>query len=210
MLPTLDNYEILLLILYTTFARNKTKSGEKIMEAKEAIELYNQKYSRGVLNALAPKVYMLRDTEEGSLVLTDQSRKIPSREEWELMKIIIDDFYGMANDQDIKNHNDEMVISPVTQSQPKEKKKHKYSKGFVYFIKADNGLIKIGKTKDLNKRLDHFTAKLPYRLDLIHSIKTDDTQELEEYFHNKFSKKRKRGEWFELDDKDIREVKNFG
>lgn len=69
---------------------------------------------------------------------------------------------------------------------------------YVYFLKADNGLIKIGKTKDINNRITQLNPKLPYDLKLLHTIKTNYPYKLEGFLHKIFSDKRKKGEWFDL------------
>jgi len=79
--------------------------------------------------------------------------------------------------------------------------------GYVYLLRADNGLIKIGKTKSLKNRLDHFTVKLPYELHLIGVVKSERYGEIERELHDRFHNKRKRGEWFDLSEKDIEAIK---
>jgi len=48
---------------------------------------------------------------------------------------------------------------------------------------------------------------MPYKPVLLHSIKTNNMPVCESFFHNKFSTKRLRGEWFELSEDDIEEMK---
>ena len=81
--------------------------------------------------------------------------------------------------------------------------------GWVYVIQADNGLYKIGKTKDWDGRLNHFTVKLPYELVFIMRIETEDRHELESFLHEQYSDKRIRGEWFRLDDDDIEVLRHL-
>ena len=92
---------------------------------------------------------------------------------------------------------------------PAEKPKPKREKetGYVYLLYADNGLIKIGKTKSLQQRLDHFTAKLPYELRLVGTIKSERYGEIEAELHRLFHDKRKRGEWFDLSEEDLESIK---
>lgn len=82
-------------------------------------------------------------------------------------------------------------------------------KGFVYFIKEDYaGRIKIGKTKDINQRLDTFNVKLPFNVTLIHVIESNNYHYTEKLFHILFQLKRVNGEWFELNDGDINWIKS--
>ncbi|MBI3933230.1 MAG: GIY-YIG nuclease family protein [Acidobacteria bacterium] len=74
--------------------------------------------------------------------------------------------------------------------------------GIVYLLKM--GLhYKIGKTKDFEKRLDQIRLLLPEPVEVIHKIETDDPDGIEVYWHNRFSGKRKKGEWFSLSDEDV-------
>jgi Meiotically Up-regulated Gene 113 (MUG113) protein len=74
--------------------------------------------------------------------------------------------------------------------------------GYVYLIKF-NDYYKIGRSNDIDRRFGEIKTKLPEKQELIHVIKTDDTQGIEKYWHQRFSQKRKGGEWFKLDNKDV-------
>lgn len=80
-------------------------------------------------------------------------------------------------------------------------------KGFVYILKADNGFTKIGKTTNPEKRIFHFTTRMPLELKLECLIESEDYNELERELHERFSDKRTRGEWFELSEDDIETIK---
>lgn len=75
--------------------------------------------------------------------------------------------------------------------------------GYVYLLKADNGLYKIGRSKSLDARIKQLGLILPYELELALVIETIDTTKLEQELHDHFADKRKRGEWFELDESDL-------
>lgn len=78
---------------------------------------------------------------------------------------------------------------------------------YVYFLTADNGFTKIGRTKNLDERIHHFTTKLPYKLEETLILKTPNSSGLESTLHKRFESKRKRGEWFLLTDDDIELIK---
>lgn len=80
--------------------------------------------------------------------------------------------------------------------------------GFIYFLRADNGLYKIGKTKVLDRRIKQLGIKLPYKLELIHAVGTDEMHYIEKDYHRRYAQKRIRGEWFALTDEDIVQIKN--
>lgn len=110
------------------------------------------------------------------------------------------------NKETLREYLDEM--NEEVENENKEVKRRKRVKGYVYLLKADNGLTKIGMTKELGQRMTHFTTKLPYGIEMIATIKTNDYRELESVLHDKFSKVRKNGEWFDLSDSDIEYVKS--
>ena len=81
---------------------------------------------------------------------------------------------------------------------------------YVYFLTADNGLTKIGRTSSLSSRMHHFTTKLPYKLTESLILETEDSPKLEAELHSHFANKRVRGEWFTLNDEDILLASSLG
>lgn len=97
-------------------------------------------------------------------------------------------------------------------SQPSIREKPKKTKtAYVYLIRAENGLIKIGKTIDLDKRLEGISGMSPEPLELIYSIKTTiaKVNKLEAQLHYTFNNSRSHGEWFDLSVSDIEYVKKL-
>lgn len=90
--------------------------------------------------------------------------------------------------------------------------------GWVYVIKdADiSGYCKIGKTRQPYNRMKAFGVKLPIRTELIHVIKCDNCDAAEVVIHRRYDQYRKRGEWFDLPEsvvkelKQVHEIKNKG
>ena len=79
--------------------------------------------------------------------------------------------------------------------------------GYVYLIRM-NIDYKIGISKQPQKRLVEFT-KLPYPIEKICVEKVLDYKKVEKDLHEKFSAKRKRGEWFLLSKKDVDYIKKY-
>jgi Meiotically Up-regulated Gene 113 (MUG113) protein len=80
--------------------------------------------------------------------------------------------------------------------------------GEVYLFKSGK-YYKIGKTNDTVRRGSELRIQLPEKMDLIHSIKTDDPSGIEAYWHRRFEAKRLNGEWFDLNSSDIKIFKRW-
>ena len=82
--------------------------------------------------------------------------------------------------------------------------------GEVYLIKhGKHNEYKIGKSNDTVRRAKELGTQMPQRLDLIHSILTDDPSGVEAYWHRRFKDKNTNGEWFSLSADDIKAFKRW-
>ncbi|MEW6208252.1 MAG: GIY-YIG nuclease family protein [Acidobacteriota bacterium] len=79
--------------------------------------------------------------------------------------------------------------------------------GYVYFVKSENGKVKIGKTANLEERVRTLKRQIPFALSLEHSFKTRDMKAVERMFHEKFAENRLEGEWFDLPDEILESLK---
>lgn len=79
--------------------------------------------------------------------------------------------------------------------------------GVVYLLKA-GPFYKIGKATDFAKRLSQIKLQLPYPVEVIHRIASDDISATERYWHRKFAHQRAHGEWFTLNDAELAEFKS--
>jgi hypothetical protein len=73
----------------------------------------------------------------------------------------------------------------------------------VYILKTGKNLYKIGKTKDLQKRLTSYHTHLPILFRVVRQYNCTNISELEESLHIVFQHKRTKGEWFELNQGDL-------
>jgi len=73
---------------------------------------------------------------------------------------------------------------------------------FVYLLRSGRN-YKIGRTCSVGRREYELSIQLPEPSTVVHEIKTDDPIGIEEYWHKRFAKKRKGGEWFSLSAADI-------
>lgn len=80
--------------------------------------------------------------------------------------------------------------------------------GKVYIIKGDK-YFKIGKSRDFEARLRLFNLTLPFKVEVFHTIETNDCTTLESYFHKLFAAKRVNGEWFILSPDELNFIKQY-
>lgn len=74
--------------------------------------------------------------------------------------------------------------------------------GFVYLVKSGK-FHKIGRSNDHGRRSYEIGLQLPERLEVVHTIETDDAVGIEHYWHERFKDRRRNGEWFLLTKADI-------
>jgi hypothetical protein len=82
---------------------------------------------------------------------------------------------------------------------------------YVYLLKAYDrceGMYKIGKAGNPKKRLKQFPS-MPFRTKIIHTIRCTNSYVVESILHRNFSKKRIRGEWFQLTSEDVKLILGY-
>jgi len=148
---------------------------------------------------------MIHDLDRDESVIADCTQQIISREDFEWLVRTGSKFYANHSDYEIAGMNLEIRESvttfsykPIERDMPAQK-----DEGFVYLLKADNGFYKIGRTISLDDRIKQLGTASPCELELVLSIESDDCRNLEESLHELFDDRRVKGEWFELDSKDI-------
>ena len=85
--------------------------------------------------------------------------------------------------------------------------------GYVYIIQdiEVSHRYKIGKTNNPQHRIGkQFGVELPFEIRLVHLLQTEDATAVENALHQRYAKNRKRGEWFELNDSQLQEIRNLG
>lgn len=80
------------------------------------------------------------------------------------------------------------------------------SPGFIYLIKAPTGYYKIGRTKDINRRLKELNRP-GWTLELIHLLETNHAYRAERRLHEKYAQYLIDSEWFALDELHVNEIK---
>lgn len=95
---------------------------------------------------------------------------------------------------------------PITIEQKSQKRA-----GYVYLVRGETNPItyKIGFTKDIKNRIKTFSVKLPFPIEFVCAIKTDDMIVLETELHKRFADKRLDGEWFDLSSEDVEYIRGL-
>lgn len=79
--------------------------------------------------------------------------------------------------------------------------------GYVYIAKNNNNNYKIGYTsRNIEKRISNLRTASDSKISLLFSFQSENPIALEKSFHSMFSTKRICGEWFNLDDGDIKRI----
>lgn len=68
--------------------------------------------------------------------------------------------------------------------------------GVVYFVE-NYGLVKIGRTNNLERRLKQFKTTMPF-MRVLRVYNARDMFELEKYFHKLYKRFHVRGEWYRI------------
>jgi len=85
--------------------------------------------------------------------------------------------------------------------------KIKNKNGKIYILKAiGKSYYKIGKTINLNERINKISPALPFKTRLVHTIISNNIYKTELSLHKKFNDKRTNGEWFNLSKNDIKSL----
>ncbi len=83
--------------------------------------------------------------------------------------------------------------------------------GYVYILKdiEISQRCKIGHTRNPSQRLKRFDVILPFKTKLIALIKAQYALQLENWLHKRFASSRQEGEWFDLSDDDVANLRNL-
>ena len=126
----------------------------------------------------------------------------------ELKEMDLDDFYtnGKIDIEKIQTNDLTRFIKSAAFKDGQMvscKLRNDYS-GYVYIITSEIGLTKIGKTEDVKKRLSQIDGASPCKVDLYHCQFVKNSKEVESILHKRFRDKRVKGEWFNLDNEEIK------
>jgi hypothetical protein len=130
-------------------------------------------------------------------------RRFKSKDQ--LVKRVIDYCRGKPGYDDILGICDR-CRSPTQRQSEDEATAEDIEFGYVYLTRWSR-YYKLGRTNSAGRRQRELTLQLPERTTTVHTIKTDDPNGIEAYWHRRFGTKRRNGEWFQLDAADVRAFK---
>ena len=116
--------------------------------------------------------------------------------------------HGLDKNKEILNLLNEHTYKQKQHKITAKQKNKRQGTGYVYVIKCGNfDLYKIGISKDTPKnRLSGIQVGSPFPLTMTHIIYCDYFSYVEKLIHSKYSKYRVLGEWFELNEKTLKNV----
>jgi hypothetical protein len=76
--------------------------------------------------------------------------------------------------------------------------------GVIYLAKGD-GSYKIGRSSSIASREHELTTKLPFSVQIVHTIRAKDNVTVERFWHERFARRNVRGEWFSLSESEVAE-----
>jgi predicted GIY-YIG superfamily endonuclease len=105
------------------------------------------------------------------------------------------------------------IITPGNRAYSFDGEKLAHQAHFVYFLlNEDSNAIKIGRARDLGKRMKALQTSSPAHLKLIRSIQVNSAKEaeaLEKSLHQQFRSIRLAGEWFKAEAKLLEHVQSY-
>lgn len=79
--------------------------------------------------------------------------------------------------------------------------------GYVYLLKSGPA-YKIGRAREVDARIKQISPVLPYPVEVVHTIPSNNVVRAEAHYHQMFASKRLRGEWFDLSDADVWQLRS--
>lgn len=156
--------------------------------------------------------------QDTGIAFTDMYSTVPPRDEVELLFFEIMSFYDYIETEygSIDEFNAERLEQREKEEQQRRaaygsshEKRKRSDDGYVYLIQSEMGQYKIGKSRQLDKRIKLFSVKLPFKTEMIHYFYTKTMTQDETFLHDRFSEKRTNGEWFDLTTEDVEYIKSF-
>ena len=155
--------------------------------------------------------YAKTQSGKGCLVIQDNMGELLREDEIKAIIKGLTNFINEYNQEDINYINQQAKQRKRQKLENVEYKEiNESEKGVVYLLKIkDTNQYKIGVSKDFDRRYNEISPKMPFELKTINLIKSFNIYDLEKELHEKFANKRIKGEWFELEEKDVEYIKSI-
>lgn len=145
------------------------------------------------------KVVQLRETENGLVVVSEFGKVFTGEESEAIARMIVS---ASKSGDDVKvaslmSKASRPYYSPFLNRIP--------SPGFVYVV-TDGELHKIGISKDVNKRIKSLQNANGREVNLCCAYWVGDAPVIEADIHAKYREHRQKGEWFDLNESQVREI----
>lgn len=165
-----------------------------------------------------PMYMMIYDKDSMEIALTDQSGDLLSIEDTRTL------IKGMRNycNNNTQAHIDGLnEMARLKENAASENRGHKVKPpvsierdGYVYILESDHG-FKVGKSVNFKDRTSTLIGNMPFRCDVLMSIKVKEYSRAEKECHALVRSKRINGEWFNLTERDTDQIEyhlisNFG
>lgn len=123
----------------------------------------------------------------------------PTRDELEEFVRLVRRLYDTTPDGWVDSMNEAMAARwEVFNRQPEPRGRA----GYIYLARIETGHHKIGLSIGPIERIRVFNTQMPVKVELVHTIETDDMFTAERLLHERFADKRYEGEWFNLSEND--------
>lgn len=134
-----------------------------------------------------------------------------------LLRNIIDNTINKINRNELLDKDYNEIFNGYVEYSREEKRRKSEENEKKYVIKNNNGYIyiikeryyKIGRTKRFPERPFQVQTELPHKSEIIYYCEVNNYNDVEKQLHKRFKTKKMNGEWFNLDEKDIENLKMF-
>lgn len=152
---------------------------------------------------LEGNVIFINFEESGLPYVTDRNGYVFDRESFESFFGYVRQWYDSMSDEDIDLYNRLLEFENLICVDVKSINSKDARPGYVYFIKAETGQYKVGRTKNVPDRMNFFGVKLPFEFELILTLPVVDMYSAEKVLHDLWKSRRVNGEWFDLEDHQV-------
>jgi len=141
---------------------------------------------------------------------TDPNGLFASHEDWQELVDEVRLFYDSITPSELGSVNEHILSRQESRQRQRTAKRPppRRAPGYVYLLKG-GGYYKIGLSKCVYRRWREISPKLPFEVEIVCRIATEDMHGLETSLHERFASKRANGEWFELDEADVEYIRGL-